>query len=69
MSVTPQSVTQGAPFSCSEFGRVEQILCLQQFHLTVWQLRTNLLLLMIQGKRLQAAVAAWGALHTIRSAS
>lgn len=61
MSVNPQSLTQRAPFPCSGLGRVEQTLCLQQFHLSVCQLRTNLLLLMIQGKKLQAAVAAWGA--------
>lgn len=67
MSVTPRSLLQGAP--CSRFRRVEQTPGLQQFQLTVWQLRTNLLLLMIQDKRLQGAVAAWGPLHTAKPAT
>lgn len=54
----PQSLTQGALFPCSGFGREEQTLCLQQFHLTVCQLRTNFLCWWFKVRR--------GALHTIK---
>lgn len=55
------SLIQGAPIPCSRFKRVEQTPGLQQFQFTaVWQLTANLLLLMVQVKRLQGALAAWG---------
>lgn len=70
MPAPPTSLIQGVPFPCSRFRAAEQTPGLaQQFWLTVWQLRTNLLLLVAQGKMLQGAVAAWGPLHTAEPAT
>lgn len=69
LSVPPASLIQGVPFPCSRFRAAEQVPGRQQFWLIVWQLRTNLLLLMVQGKMLQGAVAAWWPLHTAEPAT
>lgn len=69
LSVPPTSLIQSVPFPCSRFRAAEQVPGRQQFWLTVWQLRTNLLLLMVQGEMLQGAVAAWGPLHSAEPAT